>query len=64
MIIYLQTHINAFAGNFYEYTPQITRTISVPAAPTEITALDDVRIIFGGIDAMAIRWNEMKLGGI
>jgi len=63
MVIYLQTHISAFVGNFYEYTPQITRTIASPVVV--IPGInEDTKIIFGGIDAMAIRSNEMKLGGI
>lgn len=65
MIVHLQKNITAFAGNSHSYN-QFTFSfmVAAAAAPAPVGLNDDVKIVFGGVDAMAIRQSEMKLGGI
>ena len=67
MVVYLNKNIAAFVGNFHNYNAHAPYPMAI-AAPAVVTGTaqfnDDTKVIYGGIDAMAIRSSEMKLGGI
>ncbi len=66
MVIYLQKNVAGFAGNYHNYNAHAPYTFAIGGLtpPPAVGLKDDVKIVFGGVDAMAIRQSEMKLGGI
>jgi len=67
MIVYLRKNIATFAGNYHTYNAHSPYTVAIGSPPVVAATAqfnDDTKVIFSGVDAMAIRSTEMKLGGI